>query len=175
MIAPSHRARPVGLDEVPPAACPDARFLVVGGAIFGEDAAYEDSLHSLAAQRDLQDRMTFTGQIADVATAYAAMDIFVQAADPEGFGRVNLEAMAMARPVVALAHGSLPEIVVHGETGVLIPPGEPGALSREVIGLLRSPDSRERMGAAGRDRVLAEFSMRRMIERIERLLGEVLR
>ncbi len=157
------------------AARPDARFLVVGGAIFGEDAAYERSLHSLAAERDLQDRMTFTGQIADVATAYAAMDIFVQAADPEGFGRVNLEAMAMARPVVALAHGSLPEIVVDGRTGLLVPPGQPSGLARGVIGLLRSPGDVERLGAAGRARVIERFSLARMIERIERLLGGVLR
>ena len=157
------------------AARPEARFLIVGGAIFGDGAAYEESLQRLAVQHGLQDRLTFTGHLGDVAPALAAMDVFVQPGDAEGFGRVNLEAMAMARPIVALAHGAVPEIVIHGETGILVPPGDPGGLAPAVTGLLQSPERRARLGAAGRARVGEVFSVSRMIERVDHLLGDVLR
>jgi glycosyltransferase involved in cell wall biosynthesis len=162
------------------AACPQGHFLIVGGAIFGdaifgEDGSYEESLHRLAVRHGLEDRLTFTGHLGDVAPALAAMDVFVQPGDPEGFGRVNLEAMAMAKPVVALAHGAVPEIVIHGETGILVPPEAPEGLADAVTGLLQSPERLQSLGAAGRERVSEHFSVSRMIERIDRLLGDVLR
>jgi glycosyltransferase involved in cell wall biosynthesis len=110
------------------AVIPDVWGLVVGGAIFGEDA-YATSLHRLAQDLQIDQQLIFTGQLADPAPALAAMDLFVQPGDAEAFGLVNVEAMAMAKPVVAFAHGALPEIVVDGHTGLLVQPGDEDALA----------------------------------------------
>jgi glycosyltransferase involved in cell wall biosynthesis len=76
----------------------------------------------------------------------------------EGFGVVCAEAMAHARPVVAGAVGGLLDLVVDGETGVHVPPGDVGALRAALQRLLRDPELRRRLGAAGRDRVRERFS-----------------
>jgi glycosyltransferase involved in cell wall biosynthesis len=76
----------------------------------------------------------------------------------EGFGVVCAEAMAHARPVVASAVGGLLDLVVDGETGILVPPGDVAALRDALQQLLRDPDLRRRMGEAGRRRAKERFS-----------------
>jgi glycosyltransferase involved in cell wall biosynthesis len=153
---------------------PSARFLVVGGAIFGIQDSYPERLHGLAAELGIEDRVVFTGQLADVRPALAAMDLFVHPGDPEPFGLVNLEAMAMGKPIVAFAHGALPEIVLDGETGLLAPPGDEGALAEAVIELLGDPNRRSVMGKAGRARVEAHFTAQRMADEVDAALGALL-
>jgi glycosyltransferase involved in cell wall biosynthesis len=155
-------------------ALPSARFLVVGGAIFDVQDSYPERLRRLAAELGIADRVTFTGQLADVRSAFAAMDVFVHPGDPEPFGLVNLEAMAMGKPVVAFAHGALPEIVRDGETGLLVPPGNEEALSGAVIDLLGDPHRRSAMGIAGRARVEAHFTAQRTADEVGSALGAVL-
>ncbi|MBN1666892.1 MAG: glycosyltransferase family 4 protein [Anaerolineales bacterium] len=156
------------------AALPEARFLIGGGAIFDVQDDYAASLQRLVNHLGLQERVVFTGQLADVRPALAAMDVFVHPGDPEPFGLVNIEAMAMARPVVAFNHGALPEIVVHGQTGLLVPPGDEHALAAAVLELLQDPECRAAMGAAGRQRVEKHFTVARMVAEIEAVLQEVL-
>jgi glycosyltransferase involved in cell wall biosynthesis len=148
---------------------PDAWGLVVGGAIFGEDA-YADGLLALAKELGVAERVTFTGQLADPALALAAMDLFVQPCDPEALGLVNLEAMAMGKAVVGYAQGSLPEIVVDGETGRLAPPGDEEALARATSALLHDPALRAAWGRAGRARAEACFDIRRMARQVSEVL-----
>lgn len=76
----------------------------------------------------------------------------------EPFGLVAVEAMAAGLPVCASQVGGLQDIVVHGETGLLFPPGDSGALARHLESLLNSPDLRKRMGAAGRERVRTRYT-----------------
>ncbi len=140
-------------------AVPEARFLVVGGTPLGAEPEYVQVLHDMATERPLRGRVVFSGQLTDVRPALAAMDVFVHAGEPEPFGLVNLEAMAMARPVVAFAHGALPEIVAAGKTGLLLPPGETAVLAEAVVTLLREPERRRRLGLAGRQRVLDRFTV----------------
>ncbi len=102
------------------------------------------------------------------------MDIFVHPGQPEPFGLVNIEAMAMARPVVAFAHGALPEIVVHGQTGLLVPPGDVIALANAVRTLLADPEQRRAMGCAGRERVETHFTIQRVAHEVEAALQKVL-
>jgi len=151
---------------------PSAHFLIVGGAIFDPGDLYPERLRNLAAELDLGGRTTFTGHLDDVRPALAAMDLFVHPGDPEPFGRVNLEAMAMAKPVLAFAHGALPEIVVDGETGRLVPPGDEAALAEATVSLLRDPDRRQRMGRAGRARVERHFTARRVATEVSAVLEE---
>ena len=108
----------------------------------------------------------------DVITLYTHAAVFVCPSVYEPFGIINLEAMACETPVVASAVGGIPEIVVDGETGLLVPldaddsgtfePRDPGgfsaALARGVNDLMRDPGRRSRMGAAARARVLEKFS-----------------
>jgi glycosyltransferase involved in cell wall biosynthesis len=153
---------------------PSARFLVVGGAIFGVRDGFPERLRHLAAELGIADRVVFTGQLADVRPALAAMDLFVHPGDPEPFGLVNLEAMAMGKPVVAFAHGAIPEIVLDGETGLLVPPGDEGALAGAVIDLLGDPHRRSAMGKAARARVEAHFTAQRMADEVHGALGALL-
>ncbi|MDB4906600.1 MAG: glycogen synthase [Gemmatimonadetes bacterium] len=95
---------------------------------------------------------------ADAIALYSHASLFVCPSVYEPFGIINLEAMACETPVVASAVGGIPEIIVDGETGVLVPPGDPAAIAREVNALMRDPERRARMAAAGRARVVEKFS-----------------
>jgi glycosyltransferase involved in cell wall biosynthesis len=87
---------------------------------------------------------------------------------PETFGMVALEAMTMGRPVVAARLGGLSELVVDGETGMLVPPGHAPALRDAIAALLGDPSRREAMGRAGRERA-ASYSAREIVPRVERV------
>ena len=87
----------------------------------------------------------------------------------EGFGMVALEAMERGRAVVASAVGGLPEIVAHGETGLVVPPGDADALAAAIVELASDPARARALGEAGRRRALAEFRQERCTERHERL------
>jgi starch synthase len=83
----------------------------------------------------------------------------------EPFGLINLEAMACGTPVVASRVGGIPEVVVDGETGFLVPPGDPRALAAAVREVLADPERAARLGHAGRRRVVDKFSWERIAER----------
>ncbi len=92
---------------------------------------------------------------------------------PEPFGLVVIEAMAAGRPVIASRTGGLPDIVVDGETGLLVPPGDPDALRQALERLLADRELRERMGQAGRRRV-TEFRARTIVPLVEQIYQMVL-
>ena len=152
---------------------PDARFLIVGGDIFDVPDQYEQSLKRMPGELGLSERVIFTGHLGDVRPAMAAMDVFVHPGDPEPFGLVNIEAMAMGKPVVAFGHGALPEIVVNGETGWLVPPGDEYALAEATLTLLRDPARSTKMGQAGRKRVEEKFTIYRKVVEMDKLLARV--
>jgi glycosyltransferase involved in cell wall biosynthesis len=152
---------------------PEATFAVVGGSIFGVRDRYPDQLRALSKELGLGGKVAFTGHLEDVRPALAALDVFVHAGDPEPFGLVNIEAMAMGRPVVAFRHGALPEIVAEGQTGLLVQPGDEFALAEAVLGLLRDASRRREMGLAGRQRVASCFTAEQMAAGIEAVLREV--
>jgi len=93
----------------------------------------------------------------------------------EGFGIVCLEAMAAGRPVVASAVGGLRDLVVDGETGLLVPPGDVTALRAALERLLGDPGLRRRLGGAARGRVLAEFTWKRYADEVCRAYDEARR
>jgi glycosyltransferase involved in cell wall biosynthesis len=84
-----------------------------------------------------------------------------------------MEAMAAGAPVVATAVGGTNELVIDGETGFLAPPTDTEALARRILDTLRNPEWSARMAAQGRRRALGQFSMRRMVESVERLYDEI--
>jgi glycogen synthase len=129
------------------------------------------------AKRHAGERLIWIPQMLpreDLIVLYSHAAVFVCPSVYEPFGLINLEAMACEIPVVAAAVGGIPEIVVHGETGLLVPfdamggdspeprdaAGYSRALAEAVNALLRAPEQRKAMGKAGRARVLREFSWR---------------
>jgi glycosyltransferase involved in cell wall biosynthesis len=105
----------------------------------------------------------------------AAFDVFAHPSWEEPFGMVFLEAMAMHKPVVAWASGGAPEVIVHGETGLLAPRESVADLAGAMIALLRDRELRTRLGTAGRQRVerlfTAEIMAERMLEAYRGTLG----
>jgi hypothetical protein len=88
----------------------------------------------------------------------------------EAFGIVYLEAMAFAKPVIAANSGGAPEVVTDGETGILVDPGDRAALTQALVRLLRDERLRDRMGAAGRERVLRYFTFDGFVRQLESIL-----
>ena len=117
--------------------------------------------------RELGVRVIFTGELPDARPAYAAMDIFVlPSAQPEPFGGVVMEAMALGLPVVGTAIGGTTEQIAEGETGLLVPPADPERLADAIAELAQSPELRARLGTAGRERISKRFSLDAMTSQI---------
>ena len=137
---------------------PDTRFLIVGeGELRG---ALERQIRDLG----LQHHVTLTGFRTDALSLMKSFDLFVMSSVTEGLGSAVLEAMACGRAVVGTRAGGIPEAVVEGETGLLVPPHDDAAMAEAIVSLLSDAGRRERFGRAGRARVEAEFSIDRMVE-----------
>jgi glycosyltransferase involved in cell wall biosynthesis len=138
---------------------PSARLRVVG------DGPEHAKLRTLAQQLDITPKVTFLGSIGDdeVKREYAQCDIFCLPSVQEGFGIVFLEAMAAGKPVVSTTAAAIPEVVQHGRTGILVPPGDVRSLAGALFVLLTDDERRERYGAAGRQRV-EMYDWRRVVE-----------
>jgi glycosyltransferase involved in cell wall biosynthesis len=135
--------------------------LVVGGNAYNLSPGFDDRLKALARDLDLQDCITFTGQVANAGPYLQIMDVSINASACEPFGLVILEAMAAGVPVVAYAQGGPAEILVSGESGMLVSPGDEEALTDAIAHLLDDPALRRRLRNAGRKRLEA-FSAERM-------------
>jgi glycosyltransferase involved in cell wall biosynthesis len=103
--------------------------------------------------------VAIAGERADVPELLADSDIFVLSSRAEGLPLSVVEAMAAGLPVVASAVGGVPELVVHGETGMLVPPGDAHALAEAIRQLVADPDLRLRLGGAARRVALERFDM----------------
>ena len=119
-------------------------------------------LEALARDLGVGERLLLPGRVGDVGAWLRRADVVVHPARWEGFGLALLEAMLAARPVVASAVSSIPEIVADGETGVLVPPNDVPALASALGELLEDPARAERLGQAGLARARSEFSVERM-------------
>jgi glycosyltransferase involved in cell wall biosynthesis len=138
------------------AALPGGRFtgLIVGD---GPDRpAVEEEVRRLG----LQDAVELAGTRDDVPELLARADVFVLSSRSEGAPMSILEAMAASLPVVATRVGGVGELVADGETGMLVPPGDPAALSAALGLLIADPELRRRLGDAGRERVRRRFDVR---------------
>jgi glycosyltransferase involved in cell wall biosynthesis len=130
-------------------------------AFCGEGSCRRE-LEQLAGAVGLADRVRFLGWCSDVAPLLAAADVVVMPSLQEGLGVAALEAMAAARPVIASRIGGLGEVVVDGETGWLVSPGNVEELAVALESALRNLAESRRRGAAARARVSREFGMARM-------------
>lgn len=142
---------------------PDAVCVFAGRA---ESADYQAELVALGEALGVSGRLRFAGSRRDVAALNAAADIALSCSvQPEAFGRVAIEAMALETPVIATAHGGSLETVVDGVTGLLVPPGDAAALARAIDRLAADPALRREMSVAGRARAISTFTTRATCEK----------
>lgn len=149
------------------ASLPSIVYLVVG------TGPEEGALKMLAAKLGVSDRVIFAGRVAhkELPKLLAQCDIFVQPSiGEEAFGISVVEAMASGVPVIASNNGGLPEIVVNGATGLLLPPGDTAAWQREIAGFIDKPRRARHIGEAARERAVAHFTWSANAARHEALL-----
>ncbi|HSU43634.1 MAG TPA: glycosyltransferase [Casimicrobiaceae bacterium] len=143
---------------------PDVRFVVIG------DGPLRAGLESLAARLRIGHVVTFAGECADMPARYAALDLMLLTSWHEGTPLAVLEAMSCALPIVATDVGGVPELVVCGTTGWLVPAGDAVAMAERAIGLLQDRDTMRRFGRAARDRASTAFTIDDQVRRTAALL-----
>jgi glycosyltransferase involved in cell wall biosynthesis/GT2 family glycosyltransferase len=156
---------------------PEVEVRLLGEAVAGRCGATLPQAFALRhAAAPWLDRISFEGAVSAerLDQAYADCDIFVAPSLYESFGLVFVEAMMFAKPCVGARAGGVPEIVVEGETGLLVAPGDAFALADALTRLIVDPVLRERLGAAGRARYLAAFTDTRMAGRLEAMFRQAL-
>lgn len=137
-------------------------------AIAGEGPQHA-ALAARAARLDLAGRVHFLGHLTDVRPLLRAGDIYAQPSHREAFGLAAAEAAACGLPVVASAVGGLREIVRHGETGLLVPPGCSDELAAALARLVADPSLSHRLGSSARDRVHARLGIEQTVARLDTL------
>jgi glycosyltransferase involved in cell wall biosynthesis len=153
----------------------DVVVLVAGDPWRGEERHLR-VLHEQAATLGVADRVRHLGFREDVATVYGAADVVaVPSKQPDPFPNAALEAAAAGCCVVASAHGGLPELLRDGETGVLVPPGDPVALAEALAALQDEPTRRARLGAAAAADVGVRLTPARMLSEVQALYDAQLR
>jgi glycosyltransferase involved in cell wall biosynthesis len=133
--------------------------LVLVGSGSGQVISIEDKLRKLAERAELRGRVTFTGRVDNVAAYLQASDLFVFPTLDEALGMSAVEAQACGLPTVASRTGGVPDIVEDGVTGILVPPGDEGALASGIRSLLADQGLRQRFAAAARARAEERFAL----------------
>ena len=152
---------------------PDAKFQIVGAALFDEKG-YEKEVRQMVCSLGLCDAVEFTGFRSDVPELMANLDILVHASTSgEPFGQVVVQGMAAGKPVVATNGGGIPEIVVDGLTGLLVPMSDADSMAAAISHLIREPALARQMGLMGRQRVLEQFTIDHTIFKVEQVFDAV--
>jgi len=153
------------------ASVPGARFVIAG------DGPARDEVARLAQASGLGERLLVLGARQDVPMLYRALDVAVLSSRPvvETLPVTLIEAAACGTPAVATAVGSVTDVVVNGETGYVVAPGDAATLAGRIVQLLNDTAARERMGVAARRRAVERFDERDMIRRYEDLFVDTAR
>jgi glycosyltransferase involved in cell wall biosynthesis len=147
---------------------PQATFALAG------EGPMRQSLEAQAKQLGIDGRVKFLGHREDIQDLLATCDIFVLPSLSEGLPVSALEAMTASKPVIASAVGGNKEVVVHGETGLLVPPADPTALATAIQAILSDPAFAARLAVAGTARVQKQFSAETMVGRITQIYDELI-
>jgi glycosyltransferase involved in cell wall biosynthesis len=151
------------------AVMPDTRFAIVG------DGPLRSHLENRSQELGIASKVTFFGEQREVGPYISAFDIAVLTSEAEGCSNSVLEAMALAKPVVATDVGGNRELVSHGESGFLVPAGDAKAVAQAILYLVRNPEVARTMGQRARRRVASRFSISKMVQQYESLYEETLR
>jgi glycosyltransferase involved in cell wall biosynthesis len=136
---------------------PDARFVILG------EGELREQLERHVRDHHLEKHVLLAGFRTDVIGCIKGFDVFAMSSVTEGLGTSLLDAMACGRPTVATTAGGIPEVVVDGETGLLVPPRDHAAMAHAIVRLLSDEGLRRRMGAAGLARARERFTVERMV------------
>ncbi len=136
---------------------PAARLVILG------EGELRGSLVEQVRHRGLEHHVLLPGFRVDVLSLMKTADLFVMSSVMEGLGTSLLDAMASARPIVATHTGGIPEVVVHEETGLLVPPRDSDSLADAILTLLKDETRARQYGAAGYERVHRQFSVAQMV------------
>jgi glycosyltransferase involved in cell wall biosynthesis len=139
----------------------------------GGETSTRAVLERVRAELGLDAVVDFTGFNASAAEVYGASDVVALPSHEEPFGLVVVEAMLARKPVVSCNSGGVPEIITHGEHGLLVPPKDPDALAGAIGDLLDSPDERARLAIAGERRARERFLISRYIADFEAVVDGV--
>ncbi len=152
----------------------DIRCLLVGGDQGRHE--YRRELENLVKRYDLGEVVRIVDSCSDMPAAYMLTDVVVSAStDPEAFGRIMIEAQALGRPVIATDHGGAKETVIEGETGWLVPPGDPGALADALeVALGLTPEARAILADKAVQNVRKHFSTEKMCRETLAVYDQVL-
>lgn len=146
---------------------PHARFLIVG------DGPLREAQEKLAKSLGIGSSVIFTGFRTDIPQIMGDLDISALSSLTEALAVVNMEAMAMGKPVISFDVGGVSELVINGETGFLISPKDWRSFARAIIELIRDKQKALQMGLSGRKRVEDVFSLDIMVRKHEKLYSEI--
>lgn len=148
---------------------PDVLLIIAG------DGPLRPEMEKLASALGIAEQVRFLGVRQDVPELMNAADAYVMSSAWEGMPNVLLEASATGLPIVATNVGGNSEIVLDGKTGFLVPPKDPSALAQAMLRLMDLPkEERQKMGQAGREHVLVNFSLERVVDMWESLYTELI-
>ncbi len=150
-------------------ALPTVRFLLVG-----RDAGEMEAVRRQVSSLGLERHVFLAGEHAEAFRIIGSSTLIVHPSHEEGFSNTILEAMSAGKAVVATRVGGIPEAVVEGETGLLVPPRDPSDLAKAILSLLRDPARAKAMGESGRRRVREHFSIGKMVAGVEQCYTELL-
>lgn len=152
---------------------PAVSFQIIGAALFGE-AEYEAECRESVRAHKLEHAIEFVGFHEDVAPLIRSLDILVHASVlGEPFGQVIVQGMASGKPVVATDGGGVPEIITHGETGLLVKMGDSEEMAAAMLSLLQDPQTAQRMAECGRRHVEKHFSIEQSVLKVMRVYETV--
>jgi L-malate glycosyltransferase len=148
-------------------------FFIVSGTESAATKQYRQRLERLIQQLGLTNRVRFLGRMDDISELYCALEVFVSASHSESFGLAIVEAMAAGAAVVATDTDGAKEILRDGSTGILVPIGGIGHISRAISELLAHPEKGKEITANAQADVQRRFSLERMVEETEKIYLEV--
>ena len=156
------------LEQVPEGMADRLRLVLVG------DGPCRGELEGLVDELGIRGQTWFAGDREDIPDLLRLLDLFVLPSLGEGISNTILEAMATGLPVVATRVGGNPELVDHGDNGLLVPSADPGAMAGALADLVADPDRLQAMGAAGLERVRSRFNWDRTVEEYLAVYDELL-
>ncbi len=142
--------------------------------VFAGDGPLRKNLEKDAVDMGLAKNIIFTGWRDDMARILSVFDIFCLPSLNEGMGRVLVEAMALGKPVVASDVGGIPDLIIPGKNGFLVPPRNPGELAQQILFLIKNREEREKLGRAGK-KMASTYSDEIMVKKIAELYEKVLK
>jgi glycosyltransferase involved in cell wall biosynthesis len=146
--------------------CPATKFVVVG------EGPEQDTIEALIDELKIRESVSLVGRRDDMPSVYASLDVMVSSSRQEGLPMAILEGMASRLPLVATAVGDVPNVVLDGRTGLIVPPENVDLLASAITDLLRNATRREQLGASARKLIEEEFSADRMTAEYLRVYEE---